>query len=88
MEGQLGDGSLGMAAVGVVELDEGIEAVLGVGIALAAPEDLVGRGRLVRLYGVWPPEQLCVVAVGGRVLVLGVGAPLWCGLRTCESMTA
>jgi len=88
VEGQLGDGRLGMAAVGVVELDEGIEAVLGVGVALPAPQDLVGRGCLVRLHGVWPPEQLCVIAVGGRVLVLGVGAPLCCGLRTCESMTA
>jgi hypothetical protein len=77
-----------MTAIGVVEFDEGIEAVLGVCITLSALEDLVGRGCFVRLYSFWPLEQLSIVAVRGGILMLGVGAPLSFGLRTCECMTA
>jgi hypothetical protein len=88
MEGQLSYGGRSMAAVRVVELDQGIEAVLGVGIALAAVEDLVGRGCLVRLFGFWPFQQLSVIAVGGCILVVGVGSPLSCELRAWECMTA
>ena len=82
MKGQLSYSCRGMAAVGVVELDEGIEAVLGVCIALSALEDLVRRGCPVRGFGLWPFQQLCIIAVRGRILVLGVGSPLSCELRT------
>jgi hypothetical protein len=82
VEGQLSYGGRGMAAIGVVEFDEGIEAVLGVCIALSALEDLVGRRCSVRGFGLWPFQQLCIIAVRGRILVLGVGSLLSCELRT------
>lgn len=88
MKGQLSYSGRGMAAVGVVELDEGIEAVLGVCIALSAFENLVGRGCFVWFLGVWPFQQLYVVGVRGHMLMLGVAAPLSCGLKTWECMTA
>lgn len=48
MEGQVGDGRGGVAAVWVVQFDKSIEALLGVSLTLAAPQDLIWR-RL----GVW-----------------------------------
>ena len=93
VERQLGDGRGEMAAVGVVQLDEGVEAVLGVCIALAALEDLVRRGWFMRVFGLGPRQQV-------GVMVLGIAAPLlvlsWLyvpvvlvlGSRSRECMTA
>lgn len=74
MEGQAGDCRGRMAAVGVVELYEGIEAVLAVGVAAAAPEDLVGSRRRVRRDGLGPAQHVCVAAMGLGGGVLGITA--------------
>jgi hypothetical protein len=66
---QLGYGRGDVAAVGVVELDEGVETVFGICIALAALEDLVRGGCFMGRLGLGPRQQVGIV-------VLGVATPL------------
>lgn len=65
MEGQGSDRRSRVTAVGMVELDEGVEALLGVCLVLAASQNLVWRGTFVRLDGFRPPQQVCFVGVRG-----------------------
>jgi hypothetical protein len=88
MEGQLRYRGGDMTAVRVVQFDEGIETVLGVCVASPAPKYLIRSRRLVRLLGFRPPQQLDIIAVRGRIVVLRVVAALSCDLRVCECMTA
>ena len=62
MERQTGHGGCGVASVGVVQLHECIEAVLGVGSTLGALQDLIWRRRLVRLDGFRPVQGVQIIA--------------------------
>jgi hypothetical protein len=66
---QVGCWRRGIGAVGVVQLDEGVEAVFRVGLAAFAAEDLVRRRSAVGRHGVGP-AQIGLVAMR----MLGVGA--------------
>lgn len=58
----------------MVQLDEGVEAVLRVGLAALAAENLVGRGRAVGMHSL-RPAQVGFTTVGiVEGCVLGVGA--------------
>lgn len=54
--GDMGYGRRGVAAVGVVQLCESIEAVFRVDVATAEREDLVRRGSQVGVDRIWPRE--------------------------------
>lgn len=71
---QVVGGRAGVGAVGMVQLDEVVEAVLGVGLAGRAAQDLVGRRGAVGVCGIGPAQVgLLVVGVVGVVGVV-VGA--------------
>ena len=74
-------GYRGVAAVWVVQLDEGVEAVFRIGITAAAVQDLVGRRRLVGMDRVRPGQVGVVVMRRRRRCVLGVGARVPVGGR-------
>lgn len=72
-----------MAAIGVIEFDEGIIAVLFVGITLLALQDLVWRRCSVWVNRLRPAEQIYLTAVS----VLCVGAALCRVLPSGRCMT-
>ena len=76
---QIGYGRRGMAPVGVVQLDEGIEALLGIRLAPGAFQNLIRRG----CDNLRPPQQLWVMM---RVGVVRIRATRCRMLREC--MTA
>ena len=71
-----------VAAVGVVEFDEGVVAGLLVRIALLAVQDLIGGGSRMRAYRLRPAEQVCFILAG----VCCVGSA-WCRVRGRRCMT-
>ena len=84
-----------MAAVRVVELDEDVEAMFGICIALAALEDLVRRGCFMGPLGFGPRQQVGIEVLGvcapllvvdGVVVIMVVVLVSW--LRVDKCMTA
>jgi hypothetical protein len=69
---QVVGGRAGVGAVGMVQLDEVVEAVLGVGLAGRAAQDLVGRRGAVGVYGIIGPAQVGLLLVVGVVAMVGV----------------
>jgi hypothetical protein len=61
-------------SIGVIEFDETVESRLGVRVASAETENLIGRGYLVRRHGVWPWNMRAIVRNASTVGNLGVGS--------------
>ena len=74
----------GLASVGVVQLHEGIKALLRIQFALATFQNLIRRRGPVRLDGLRPLQQLRVLGVVRREVGVGVGV----GIAPLLSMTA
>lgn len=90
LEGQMGDCRGGMAAIGVVQLDERIEAIFGVDVAFCTPQDLIRRRNRLRLDSFRPAQEVGIMAVRvrGQLGVLSVAAGLPCDVDRRECMTA